>query len=138
MSAITIITSLLAGFYPAKVLASYLPVLSLKGAGLQKGADKINLRKALIVFQFTFSLVFIIGALVIGKQIRFMSNADKGFNTDAVITINNWNDHEGKLKVFAENIKHLPGVGKVILQGTAPMGFAQNMDNFKYKEKEEK
>ena len=137
LSAITIITSLLAGFYPAKVLASYLPVLSLKGSGLQKGAERITLRKALIVFQFTFSLVFIIGALVIGKQIRFMSSADKGFNTDAVITINNWNDHEGKLKVFGENIKHFPGVGKVILQGAAPMGFAQNMDNFKYKDKEE-
>jgi len=137
LSAITIITSLLAGFYPAKVLASYLPVSSLKGSGLQKGAEKITLRKALIVFQFTFSLVFIIGALVIGKQIRFMSNADKGFNTDAIITINNWNDHEGKLKVFVENSKHLPGVLNVILQGTAPMGFAQNMDNFKYKDKEE-
>ena len=136
LSAITLITTLLAGFYPSRVLAAYLPVLSLKGAAVQKGTDKINLRKALIVFQFTFSLVFIIGALVIGKQIRFMSNADKGFNTDAIITINNWSDHEGKLKVFAENCKQIPGVSHAILQGTAPMGFAQNIDNFKYKDKE--
>jgi len=134
--AVTLITTLMAGFYPAKVLASYLPVLSLKGAFIQKGTDKINLRKSLIVFQFTISLVLIISVLVIDKQIRFMSNADKGFDADAVITINNWNDHEGKLNVFAQNIKHLPGVSSVILQGTEPMGFAQNMDNFKYKEKE--
>src|ERR1700709_1231237 len=66
-----------------------------------------------------------------------MNNADKGFNTDAIITASNWNDHEGKLKVFAESIKHIPGVKDVILQGTAPMGFAQNIDNYKYKEKEE-
>src|SRR5438552_2719497 len=105
LSAVTLITTLLAGFYPAKLLASYLPVLSLKGVDIQKGTDKINLRKGLIVFQFTISLVFIIGTLVIGKQIKFMTGADKGFNTDAIITINNWNDHEGKLKVFAENIK---------------------------------
>lgn len=134
---ITIITSLLAGFYPAKVIASFLPVLSLKGAGLQKGTDNITLRKALIVFQFTFSLVFIIGALVIGRQIRFMSNADKGFNTDAIITVNNWSDREGKLNIFAENIKHISGVENVIVQGTAPMGFAQNIDNYRYKDKEE-
>ena len=100
--AVTIITTLLAGIYPAKVLAAYLPVLSLKGTAVQYATGKVNLRKALIVFQFTISLVFIIGALVIGKQITFMSDADKGFNTDAVITINNWSDHEGKLKVFAE------------------------------------
>ena len=134
---VTLVTTLLAGFYPAKVLSSYLPVLSLKGAAIQKGADKINLRKALIVFQFTISLIFIISVLVIGKQMRFMNNADKGFDTDAIITAYNWNDHQGKLNVFAENIKQLPGVSSVILQGTAPMGFAQNIDNYKFKEKEE-
>ena len=137
LAAITLITTLLAGFYPAKVLASYLPVISLKGPGLKKGSDKIVLRKALIVFQFTFSLIFIISALVIGRQIRFMSNADKGFNTEAVITINNWNDHEGKLGIFAENVRRLPGVANAILQGASPMGFAQNIDNYKYKDKEE-
>ena len=134
---VTLFTSLLAGFYPARVLSSYLPVLSLKGASLQKGTEKLGLRKALIIFQFTISLIFIIGAIVIGRQINFMSNADKGFNTDAVITMNNWNDHKGKLKVLAHNLKQLPGIDKVLLQGNAPMGFAQNIDNYKYKGKEE-
>ena len=134
---VTIATTLLAGFYPAKVLAAYLPVLSLKGAQPQGGTDKINIRKALIIFQFTCSLIFIVAVLVIGKQIHFMKTADKGFNTDAVITINNWNDHEGKLKVFAEAVRRLPGVGNSILQGAAPMGFAQNIDNYRYKDKEE-
>ncbi len=133
---ITIVTTLLAGLYPSRVLAAYLPVLSLKGGPVQKGTDKINLRKALIIFQFTFSMIFIIAALVVGKQIRYMNSADKGFNSDAVITINNWNDHEGKLKVFATNISHIPGVKKAIWQGTAPMGFAQNMEMYKYREKE--
>ena len=49
---VTVITTLLAGFYPAKVLAGYLPVLSLKGGGGQKGGEKWLLRKSLIVFQF--------------------------------------------------------------------------------------
>ena len=91
---ITVITALLAGFYPAKVLSSYLPVLSLKGAAYQQGREKLNLRKALIVFQFTMSLIFIIGVITMGKQINFMANADKGFNTDAIITINKWGDAE--------------------------------------------
>src|SRR6266536_220625 len=134
---VTLLTSLLAGFYPARVLSSYLPVLSLKGSMVQKGTEKLSLRKALIVFQFAISLIFIIGAIVIGKQINFMSKADKGFNTDAIITMNNWNDHEGKLKVLANNLKQVPGIDRVLLQGNAPMGFAQNIDNYKYKGKEE-
>jgi putative ABC transport system permease protein len=131
---ILITTTLLAGFYPSKVLASYLPVTSLNGKAVPAGAEKINLRKALIVFQFTVSLVFIIGALIIGKQINFMNKADKGFNTDAIITLNNWNDHEGKLKVLAQQIKIIPGVTQVIRQGTSPMGFAQNIDNYTNKQ----
>jgi ABC-type antimicrobial peptide transport system permease subunit len=136
LSIVTLVTSLLAGFYPSRVLASYLPVLSLKGAS-QKGTDKINQRKVLIVFQFTISLIFIIGVLVVGKQINYMGNADKGFNTDAIITMNNWNDREGKLKILADEVKHIPGIDKVLLQGNSPMGFAQNFDTYKYKGKEE-
>lgn len=134
---VTLLTSLLAGFYPARVLASYLPVLSLKGIAAQKGRERLSLRKALIVFQFAISLIFIIGVIVIGRQISFMKKADKGFNTDAVITMNNWNDHEGKLKVLANSLKQIPGVDKALLQGNAPMGFAQSIDNYKYKGKEE-
>jgi putative ABC transport system permease protein len=128
---ITFVTAILAGFYPARVLASYVPVLSLKGASFQNASSKINLRKALIVFQFTISLVFIIGALVIDRQIHFMDKTDKGFNADAVIIINHWRDKNGQLKVFSESIKHIPGIKKMILEDHAPMGFAQGEENFK-------
>jgi len=138
LSAITLLTTLLAGFYPARVLAAYLPVLSLRGNVVSKGTDKVNLRKALIVFQFTVSLIFIIAAIVVGRQISFMRYSDKGFNTDAVLTITKWGDKEGRLKVFAQNVKQLKGIDKVLLQNHAPMGFAQMANSFKYKANEEK
>jgi len=135
--AITVATALMAGFYPARVLSAYLPVLSLKGAGMHKGTERVGLRKALIVFQFTISLIFIIAAMTIGKQMNFMKNADKGFNTDAIITINKWGDRQGRLKVFAANIQKLKGIDKVQLQGNAPMGFAKGTMNVTYKGKRE-
>jgi ABC-type antimicrobial peptide transport system permease subunit len=134
---VTLFTSLLAGLYPARVLAAYLPALNLKGISTQKGAGKGNLRKGLIVFQFSISLIFIIGAIVIGNQIRFMRNTDKGFNSDAIIVINHWRDHNGQIKVFAESIKHIAGIAKVIVQGTSPMGFAHGGERFKFKGKDE-
>jgi putative ABC transport system permease protein len=137
LSIVTIITTLLAGFYPARVLASYLPVLSLKGSAFQKGNEKINLRKALIVFQFSISMIFIITAIVMGKQINFMRNSAKGFNSDAVITVNKWGDRQNKLKLFAQNVKHIPGVSNALWQGNAPMGFAQTSNTFKFKGKED-
>jgi len=131
---VTITTTALAGLYPARLLSSYLPVLSLKGVTLHKGTEKIGLRKALIVFQFTVSLIFIVAAMVIGKQVNFMQNADKGFSTDGIITINKWRDREGRLQVFAANIQKLKGIDMVQLQGNAPMGFARMEIGLSYKD----
>ncbi|HMH24722.1 MAG TPA: FtsX-like permease family protein [Puia sp.] len=130
---VTLITTVLAGFYPARVLSSWLPVLSLKGLAAQKGSEGWNLRKGLIVFQFTISLVFIIGAIIMGNQIRFMRNADKGFRSDAILTVNNWSDGRGKMKLLAEQVRRVAGVDQVILQGNAPMGFAHSGGRLKYK-----
>jgi putative ABC transport system permease protein len=135
---VVLVTVITCGLYPAKMLSGYSPVVSLKGsAALVKGKVQWNLRKVLIVFQFSISLVFIISALVIENQISFMNHADKGFKTDAIITMNNWEDRTGKLKVLAQKIRQMPGVQGVILQGNAPMGFAQNDDNYSYKGKKE-
>jgi putative ABC transport system permease protein len=130
LAVLTLLTTLLAGFYPALVLSGYIPVLSLKGKVSAGSKGGLNLRRALIIFQFTISLLFITGALVIGKQIAFMHHADKGFNTDRVLSLWDWSDPPQKLAIFANAIRNIPGVEKVILEGTPPMGFAQNMDMF--------
>jgi putative ABC transport system permease protein len=108
---IIIITTLLAGFYPAKVLSSYLPALSLKGHAVQPANHRISLRKALIVFQFTVSLVFIIGTIVIGDQIHYILNKNLGFQKDAIVNIPT-DAHYGinKKYVLAREIKNLSGV----------------------------
>jgi putative ABC transport system permease protein len=124
---ITVITSLLAGLYPAKILSSYAPVLNLKGTGVQRGSEKWMLRKELIIFQFTISLVFIIGAIVINSQLRYAGNKDLGFTADAIITVETpWGDSLSKVKVAAEKIKQIPGVSRVALAWATP-GNAKRM-----------
>jgi putative ABC transport system permease protein len=119
---VTLITSVLAGLYPAKVLSSYLPVLSLKGAGTQRGSEKWFLRKALIIFQFSVSLVFIIGSIVITSQLKYTRDKDPGFSSDAIVVLPTpWNDSLSKLPVLAEKIKKLPGVSNVAIQWLSPM-----------------
>jgi len=112
--AILIITSLLAGFYPARVLSSYLPALSLKGQGSAQLNHRGYLRKTLIVFQFTVSLVFIIGTLIVAGQIHFVLNKDMGFNKDAIITVHtDWNNTVDQLNVFCNKVRELPNVKMV-------------------------
>lgn len=135
---VLVITTLLAGFYPAIVLSGYFPVQSLKGVGAKTNKENWYLRKSLIVFQFSISLIFIIATLVIGKQISYMRDSDKGFKTDAIITIQKvWRDHTNRANALAENIKHIAGVDKVILEAFAPMGFPHMQGGVEYKGKDD-
>ncbi|HEY4286538.1 MAG TPA: ABC transporter permease [Puia sp.] len=123
---IVLFTTLAAGLYPALLLSSYLPVLSLKGAVDKQGTGGAGLRKTLIVFQFTISVFFIIGSLVIGKQVRFMHNADKGFDSDAILTVNAWRAKPEKMQLLAQGVNSIAGVKQVLLQSNAPMGWAHS------------
>ncbi|WP_431215888.1 ABC transporter permease [Puia sp. P3] len=82
-----VVTCLIAGWYPGRALSSFLPVLSLKGQGAPQLNSRSYLRRSLIVFQFTVSLVFIIGTMMVGRQIRYMLNTDLGFDKDAIVSI---------------------------------------------------
>jgi putative ABC transport system permease protein len=112
---IAVLTTLLSGLYPAKVLSAWLPVLCLKGAGAPTTLnEKGGFRKSLIVFQFTISLLFIICTLVIGRQINYMRTQDLGFSTDAILNINtDMGDTTQRSKRLALLIQQIPGVDLV-------------------------
>ena len=123
---ITLGVTLLAGFYPARVLAGYQPVQTLKGSGSVKGGEKWWLRRSLIVFQFTISLVFIIVTLVTGNQIRFMLNIDYGFKTDAIVTVaGEWNDTTQKIKVLHQKFSRIPGIVQLVRENDPPAGWGR-------------
>jgi putative ABC transport system permease protein len=81
--------TLLAGFYPAWMLssASTLEVLKNRAYAGTNTTRRAWLRKSLTVSQFVIAQFFVIGALMVGKQIRFMLNTDLGFSKQAIISI---------------------------------------------------
>jgi putative ABC transport system permease protein len=114
-------TCLIAGWYPGQALSSFLPVISLKGQGVRQLNSKSYLRKGLIVFQFTVSLVFIIGTIMVSRQIRYMLDTDLGFDKDAIITINIPQDPPNNRKdVLAIEIRNLASVRQVSLNTADP------------------
>lgn len=75
-------TALIAGVLPATILSKFNVIQSLKHDTTIKALGRINLRKALIVFQFTLSLIFIVGVVVIYRQYKFSMNYDPGFASE--------------------------------------------------------
>jgi len=79
--------TVLNGVYPALMLSSFHPVNVLKGMSFRKMKDS-NLRRALVVFQFTLSAALIVSVIVIFKQTRYIQNFDPGFRKDNIVRIN--------------------------------------------------
>jgi putative ABC transport system permease protein len=133
MGATILITSLLAGWYPARSLSRFLPAISLRGQGVRQLNSKSYLRKGLIVFQFTVSLLFIIGTMMVGRQIHYMLNTDLGFKKDAIVTFYvPWNQSNRK-DVLATEIGRLAGVQQVSLSTNSPEAGGHNGTGIEYK-----
>lgn len=133
------VTTLLSGFYPALVLSSYRPALNLRGVGNQSTNEKGLLRKGLIAFQFSVSLLFIIGSLVISKQLKYTREKDLGFTADAIITVTTpWGSTMDKIATFNERVKLIPGVSNVALQWVPPMVLNGRGRSIKFKSTDEK
>ncbi|HEY2347653.1 MAG TPA: ABC transporter permease [Puia sp.] len=84
----SILLGVVAGFFPALYLSSFKPMDVLKGFSI-KEKNILNLRKSLVVVQFTISIVLIIGALVISQQLKFIQSAKLGINKDQVVIVKN-------------------------------------------------
>jgi ABC-type antimicrobial peptide transport system permease subunit len=81
---IVFITGIIAGSYPALVLSSYRPASVLKG-NLSTTFSGMNLRRALVIFQFTLTVVLIASAIVVHNQMQFIQQKNLGYNRESVI-----------------------------------------------------
>ncbi|RYF67786.1 MAG: FtsX-like permease family protein, partial [Cytophagaceae bacterium] len=78
---------LLAGLYPALVLAGFRPVVALAGKITTRQAGGFTIRRGLVVTQFAISQMLIIGLVVVASQLRFVQSKDLGFKKSAMLTI---------------------------------------------------
>ncbi len=67
-----------------------------------------RLRRVLVVFQFSVSILLIVGTMIMYRQINYMLNKDVGFNKEQLIVINRAGALGPKMKAFKEVVEKYP------------------------------
>jgi putative ABC transport system permease protein len=137
---LTLLVSFLSGIYPAMVLSGYNPVKTLKShAFINAGhARSAWVRKTLTVSQFVVAQFFIIGTVLVSKQIHFSLNKDLGFRKDAIINFETPFDTIASHSVKLLNeVNAIPEIELVSTGFLSPASTGVAFTNIKYAGKED-
>ncbi|WP_350286674.1 ABC transporter permease [uncultured Croceitalea sp.] len=106
---ITLLTGLLSGSYPALYLTKFNVVKVLKGK-INSTFGELLVRKGLVVFQFSISLLLIVAVSVIYMQLDYVQSKNLGFNKDNVLIFERQDALTNSMDAFLEQARQLPGV----------------------------
>jgi putative ABC transport system permease protein len=106
---IVVITGVVSGSYPAFYLSSFKPTEVLKGK-LTASLGEVWVRKGLVVFQFSVSILLIIAMAVVFMQIDFVQSKNLGYNKNNTISFERQGSLVPNLDPFLNEVKSTPGV----------------------------
>ncbi|MES2795677.1 MAG: ABC transporter permease [Bacteroidota bacterium] len=125
-----VLIGVLAGIYPSLYLSGFNPINVLKGK-LRMGSKSGGLRSSLVVFQFTISVILIVGTIIVNQQLNFILNSKIGFEKDQVIQLYGTHMLGDKVRTFKEELKKIPGVSSVSISDFLPIeGTKRNGNTF--------
>ena len=120
---LVLLIGVLAGVYPAFILSRFNPVGVLKGILGQDASARFprRLRGALVVFQFSISVILIVATLIVHAQLDFMHTKDLGLQPEQVVAIPVQAEAiQRRADVLRASMLRVPGVNKVAFSDRKP------------------
>jgi len=131
---LAIVVTMLSGAYPALVLSSFKPIAVLKNQWAGNGGNRgVWLRQTLTVAQFVIAQVFIIGTILVARQISYVLNKDLGFKKDAIVSVfTPWTRSASQRQVLLQKLQAIPGIALISNSSAPPSSGMSNTTATKY------
>ena len=115
-----LVTVVFSSIYPSFILSSFSPINAFK-KGYTPLTKASNLRKALVVFQFTISIVLILVTFTIHDQVKFIQDRNLGFTKENIISFPLNEQLTRHFEAFRNDLKKLPFVEEVTSASDSPV-----------------
>ncbi|MCE7040604.1 ABC transporter permease [Dyadobacter sp. CY312] len=124
---IMLIIGILAGSYPALVLSGFDPVKILKGIN-KSSARGVNLRRGLVVFQFSLSIALIAGTMIVYFQTGHLLDGNLGFDKERMLVLDyNYDETvNGKMETLKAEMEANPGIRSAAFSRSVPGSYFPN------------
>jgi len=129
----SVIIGILAGLYPSFYLSSFKPANIIKGT-FSLGSKSARMRNALVIFQFTVSIILIAATLIIYRQFEYILNKKVGFDKEQVLLLHGANTMGNKINTFKNELLRLPEVKNVTISDYLPIEGTKRDGNALWKE----
>ncbi|MBX2819745.1 MAG: ABC transporter permease [Rhodothermaceae bacterium] len=117
---ITLVVGLLAGVYPAIYLSGFTPQAILRGKFVQR-KSAASLRKGLVVFQFSLSVLLIIATIAVYLQIEFIRNKDLGLDRENIVYLSQEGALRDQYDIVRQELLKRPGIDVVSSTSSSPL-----------------
>lgn len=113
------LTGLLAGIYPAWVIARFNPSITLKVGVLSATGGSSWLRKGLVVAQFAVSACLLMSVILMAQQVDYLRNKNLGFDKDQVVVVEVTNPLQ-TASVLSNELAAIPSISGISFSTSMP------------------
>lgn len=116
---VSLLTGFISGFYPAYVISSFNPIKALKERNASERGG-FGLKKILVTFQFSISLLLLIASFIVYLQTKYMVEGNLGFNSKKVVYANIVTSKEGSFEPIYQRLTQHPEIEEASFSNYIP------------------